>query len=185
MTDSPKPPTVGARIKSARKRANMSQEELGRVLGMDDPRRAASTVSRWERGAGAPQAGTLGKIADALNTSVDWLLSGEDGSHADTAGTTKGEPMVGQELMAAIQQIGAKVEQLRAEKASPERIEDMVDVLASTILHMFRHYPYPEQVARGIAEYMLGPDDPPAHRLANKGQARLPDEPRQARRYSA
>lgn len=189
------PPTVGERIAFARSQMGLRQEDLGKLLGMET-RRGISTISRWERSDGAPQAATLPKLAAALNTTTDWLLNGTGDPPSKRVNTDvpRGTPEEGekhgQELMAVVSQIGAKVDQLRAEGAGPERIEDMIDVLARTILHMFRRHSDPARMAREIAEYMLSEEEPPRgtelrHPLSGHGRARLPDEPRQSRRYSA
>jgi transcriptional regulator with XRE-family HTH domain len=54
--------TVGGNIRTARKRAGMSQSELARALGLSD----AMAVSRWERGAHSPNDTNLVALADLL-----------------------------------------------------------------------------------------------------------------------
>lgn len=61
----------GKRVRAARKRLGMEQEELADMLGTD-----AGTISRWERGKGYPQAPQLARLAKALGDSVDYLLLG-------------------------------------------------------------------------------------------------------------
>lgn len=61
--------TTGQRIKSARKKANMTQAELAQKL--DIP---FQSVSQWERGIRSPKIETLAKIANALNVSLSDLL---------------------------------------------------------------------------------------------------------------
>lgn len=65
--------TVGQRIKAARKKAGMTQSELGQLIGVSYP-----TVAQWENDLRNPKYGTLQRIATALG--IDWseLISGEE-----------------------------------------------------------------------------------------------------------
>lgn len=65
--------TVGQRIKAARKKAGMTQSELGQLLGLSRP-----SVAKWENDRCEPRYGTLQRIATALG--IDWseLISGEE-----------------------------------------------------------------------------------------------------------
>lgn len=68
---------LGARIRYARRQAEIDQEELGRKIGVN-----RKTVGRWESGDGQPRALELSAIAEALGVSVAWLL-GSDLSDAE------------------------------------------------------------------------------------------------------
>ena len=59
------------RIKNSRIAAKMTQEELARAVG-----KTRNAVTQWESGASRPRLNTLEKIAEALEVSVDWLLTG-------------------------------------------------------------------------------------------------------------
>lgn len=61
------------RLKQARKRVNHSQQSLGDVLGI-----AGTQVSRWERGETSPSSYDLSRLADALDTSTDYLMGRTD-----------------------------------------------------------------------------------------------------------
>ena len=64
---------IGARIKEARKRIKMTQPELAEKIGVHE-----TTVRRWERDRdNGPSAEILKRIAEALNTTADYLLKGE------------------------------------------------------------------------------------------------------------
>lgn len=65
------PPTIGDRIKSARKRAGLSQADLAMRVGVTQP-----AVANWESGVHDPRRLMLAKIGEALNVSADWLASG-------------------------------------------------------------------------------------------------------------
>ena len=56
-------------ISELRKSKNLTQEELGAVMGV-----TRTTVSMWETGASFPRAGLLPKLAEVLGCTVDELL---------------------------------------------------------------------------------------------------------------
>ena len=60
---------VGARIRSARERAKLTQEDLAAVLDM-----SPTHISVIERGVKTPKLETLVNIANALQVSTDMLL---------------------------------------------------------------------------------------------------------------
>lgn len=63
---------IGKRIRDIRKRAGMTQGDLGRRLGV-----TASSVSSYESGEYSPSTECLVEIAKIGGTSIDWLLTGE------------------------------------------------------------------------------------------------------------
>lgn len=63
---------LGDRINRLRRGAGLSQEELGRRAGVQ-----AVQISKYERGIYAPRTAILGRIAMALDTTADYLLSGQ------------------------------------------------------------------------------------------------------------
>lgn len=66
--------TTGQLIKEARKQAGLTQMELAEKLGIP-----YQSVGQWERDVRNPKYESLCRIADALNTSVSYLL-GQDGA---------------------------------------------------------------------------------------------------------
>lgn len=77
--------TIGARIKAARKRAQLSQEALARRAGM-----STNGVARIEQGGITdPHYSTLRKLAAVLGVSPHWLYTGEELEEPVLAG--KGE----------------------------------------------------------------------------------------------
>lgn len=60
---------LGENIRTARKAANMTQEELAAALGVRHP-----AISKWERGECFPALPTLVRLANVLGSSVDDLL---------------------------------------------------------------------------------------------------------------
>jgi transcriptional regulator with XRE-family HTH domain len=65
---------VADRIGELRKKLNLSQEEFGKLLGVKK-----STISRYESGT-IPGDENLRKIAELGNTTIEWLLRGDQPS---------------------------------------------------------------------------------------------------------
>ena len=76
------------RIKNSRIAAKMTQEELARAVG-----KTRNAVTQWESGASRPRLNTLEKIAEALEVSVDWLLTGNTPNVAETEKTRTNSKM--------------------------------------------------------------------------------------------
>lgn len=70
--------TTGDKIRSARKRAGLTQKELGEKLGV-----TGSLIGIYETGRRKPKADTLQRMADALGVSYVDLLSDEDNNRLD------------------------------------------------------------------------------------------------------
>lgn len=70
--------TTGQRIKEARKKAGLTQKELGAKLGV-----TYQTLAQWENDLRNPKQETIKRIATALNCDFYWLLLGEDLSIED------------------------------------------------------------------------------------------------------
>ena len=68
---------LGAQIAKYRKAASITQEELGRAVGV-----STQAVSRWECG-GAPDVSLLPAIADRLGVSIGALFGREEGAGED------------------------------------------------------------------------------------------------------
>lgn len=65
--------TTGQRIKAARKKVGVTQEDLGKKLGV-----SPSFVAQYETGKRNPKIETLKRIADALSISIYELIDGDD-----------------------------------------------------------------------------------------------------------
>lgn len=61
---------IGSRIAAARKKANLSQTDVGARLGVHE-----QTVSKWERGVLTPSAPQLKELCSMLSVSADYLLA--------------------------------------------------------------------------------------------------------------
>lgn len=64
--------TTGQKIKEARKKAGLTQKELGQKLGL-----SFQAIAQWENDLRNPKFETLKKISDALGVSTSWLIYGE------------------------------------------------------------------------------------------------------------
>ena len=60
---------IGARIRTYREKARMSQRELANTLGVSNTR-----ISNWEQGVNRPDAEMIGALCHALNVSPSRLL---------------------------------------------------------------------------------------------------------------
>jgi len=63
------PPRMGARIKFAREKMGLTQEQVGQTLGV-----TRNAVAQWETDRGAPATGRLGRLAGRLGVPLGWLL---------------------------------------------------------------------------------------------------------------
>lgn len=68
---------IPIRIKAARKKANISQKELGIRIGMDI-NSASSRMNHYEKGRHTPDIQTLRRIADELNVPLAYLFCESD-----------------------------------------------------------------------------------------------------------
>jgi len=64
--------TIGKRIRQRREALNITQEELGKVLGV-----TAQHISVIEQDKRVPSFAFLIKLADSLGVSIDYLVSGK------------------------------------------------------------------------------------------------------------
>lgn len=63
------PEHIGLRIKWARKRKGLSQDELAKLVNVSQP-----TVANWEKGIHAPRHTMLSQVASTLGEPTSWLL---------------------------------------------------------------------------------------------------------------
>jgi transcriptional regulator with XRE-family HTH domain len=72
--------TLGKRIQELRKQKGLSQTELALKIGISYPQ-----MSRYEVKDVQPPADVLKRLADALNTNVDYLISGNADEKANAS----------------------------------------------------------------------------------------------------
>lgn len=75
---------TGSLIAALRKEQNMTQKELADLLYLSD-----RTISKWERGAGAPDVSIWKELAEVLDVSVRDLLAGERKRNPKDGGNMK------------------------------------------------------------------------------------------------
>ena len=63
---------IGKFISSLRKQKNLTQAELGDIVGV-----TGKAVSRWERGLSVPDVSIINKVSEVLGTTTTELLNGE------------------------------------------------------------------------------------------------------------
>jgi len=73
MGNSAKLAIIGQRIRQARKKLGLTQEQLGERTDLH-----YSYIGQVERGSKTPSIQTLNKIASALNTSMDYILEAQE-----------------------------------------------------------------------------------------------------------
>lgn len=64
--------TIGKFIAKLRKEKNLSQQDLGDIIGV-----SSKTISKWECGNSLPDISLLEKISKSLDVNIDELLSGK------------------------------------------------------------------------------------------------------------
>ena len=79
------PRSIGERIRYSRKAKGYSQADLARRVGVSQP-----AIANWETGLHDPRRLALAKLADVLDTPLDWLSAGarsvtESDTHAAAA----------------------------------------------------------------------------------------------------
>ncbi len=80
-------------IRTLREGLNLTQEELGRALGV-----SRATVSGWESGTYSPRGKRLKRLADALGITVPQLMGGDISKAARSPGTVIAVETDGSEL---------------------------------------------------------------------------------------
>lgn len=115
--------TMGQLIKAARERAGMTQEELGKKIGV-----TGVAIMRYEKGQRQPRLAQLQAIAAALGVGVAQLMP-PDNYWEDTDGNGHTEPM---EPPAATpkDRIDAALDQLNDEgqEKATERVEELTEI---------------------------------------------------------
>jgi len=71
--------SVGDRIKELRLQLRLTQSDLAKKVGL-----SYIQIGRYEKQKSKPSAEVLQKLADALNTSADYLMNGDSGQIAST-----------------------------------------------------------------------------------------------------
>ncbi|MCM5510787.1 helix-turn-helix transcriptional regulator [Vibrio sp. SCSIO 43169] len=70
---------IPIRLKQARKRAGITQKNLGVMIGMDESS-ASGRMNHYEKGRHTPDIGTLKKMADALGVPLSYFFCEDEDS---------------------------------------------------------------------------------------------------------
>ena len=76
--DKKAPCSIGHRLRIARKAADLTHEQVGRVFGV-----TRTTVSNWENDKNLPETGKLAQLAGMYRVSIDWILDIGPGPNED------------------------------------------------------------------------------------------------------
>ena len=124
------PMKTGNLIRSLRQKQKLTQLALAEKLCVSD-----KTISKWERGCGAPDVALLPLLSDALGVDVEALLKGTLAENDKSSGNLKklrlwvcpqcGNLMVATEE-AELRCCGKKAVPLQAQKADPEHSLEIV-----------------------------------------------------------
>jgi len=68
---------INQRLKTARIRAGLSQEKLGKLAGID-PTSASARMNQYERGKHAPDYRLMCKVAEILDMPVSWFYTEDE-----------------------------------------------------------------------------------------------------------
>ena len=68
---------ISERLKTARLRAGLSQEKLGKLAGID-PTSASARMNQYERGKHSPDYRLMCRVAEILKMPVSWFYTQDD-----------------------------------------------------------------------------------------------------------
>ena len=68
---------ISERLKTARLRAGLSQEKLGKLAGID-PTSASARMNQYERGKHSPDYRLMCRVAEILKMPVSWVYTQDD-----------------------------------------------------------------------------------------------------------
>jgi transcriptional regulator with XRE-family HTH domain len=108
--------TVGKRILDCRTASDISQSKLAELTGV-----STAAIWQWETRGRIPRAGTLRKVANALNVSPSYLLTGKarsDDKAIRDIGVDKGAPTAETGMTVAQQ-----IEKLKAAIAEANKVD--------------------------------------------------------------
>jgi len=89
--------TIGERIRKRRQLMKLTQQELGKALGL-----TPQHISAIEQDKRTPSLASLAKIAEELGVSVDYLLTGQEGIITDTIPAIKADKKLKLEVKKAL-----------------------------------------------------------------------------------
>ncbi len=114
--------TVGERITELRKQRNMSQGQLANAMEV-----SRQAVSKWENGLAIPDTQKMIKLAEVLDTEVEFLATGRKGVAPSPSVQT--QPKVIEKIVEVEKIVPQVVEKIvEVEKLVPQVVEKIVEV---------------------------------------------------------
>jgi transcriptional regulator with XRE-family HTH domain len=100
--------TVGKRILDCRMAKDISQSKLAQLIGV-----SAAAISHWETGGTVPRPKNLSKIADALEVSPDYFLTGKTGGNQSDPANRDADASKGLAAVEPATSVAQQVEKLK------------------------------------------------------------------------
>lgn len=125
--------TIGERIKSARKERGLTQKGLAAQVGVP-----YQTIQYWENGRRNPKIDNLQKVADALDTDVNWLLRGSVAQQQAEFARHVLHKKSGAAKLSEVNQVFNTASDQSAEMAAPEPAGSVLSPLEVQLLERFR-----------------------------------------------
>ncbi len=114
--------TVGERITELRKQCNMSQGQLANAMEV-----SRQAVSKWENGLAIPDTQKMIKLAEVLDSDVEFIATGRKSSAA--AAAVEMQPQVIEKIVEVEKIVPQVVEKIvEVEKIVPQVVEKIVEV---------------------------------------------------------
>lgn len=125
--------TIGERIKSARKERGLTQKGLAAQVGVP-----YQTIQYWENGRRNPKIDNLQKVADALDTDVNWLLRGSVAQQQAEFSRHVLRKKSGAAKLSEVNRVFNTASDKSAETAAPEPAGSVLSPLEVQLLEHFR-----------------------------------------------
>lgn len=116
--------TVGERITELRKQCNMSQGQLANAMEV-----SRQAVSKWENGLAIPDTQKMIKLAEVLNSDVEFIATGRKASAPVAAVEVQPQVQVIEKIVEVEKIVPQVVEKIvEVEKIVPQVVEKIVEV---------------------------------------------------------
>lgn len=145
--------TIGERIKSARKERGLTQKGLAAQVGVP-----YQTIQYWENGRRNPKIDNLQKVADALDTDVNWLLRGSVAQQQAEFARHVLHKKSGAAKLSEVNQVFNTASDKSAETAAPEPAapEPAGSVLSPLEVQLLEHFRSLNAAGQSVAVERLG-----------------------------
>lgn len=145
--------TIGERIKSARKERGLTQKGLAAQVGVP-----YQTIQYWENGRRNPKIDNLQKVADALDTDVNWLLRGSVAQQQAEFARHVLHKKSGAAKLSEVNRVFNTASDKSAETAAPEPAapEPAGSVLSPLEVQLLEHFRSLNAAGQSVAVERLG-----------------------------